>query len=348
MRKIDSDYIINILKKKPCVLDVDWYRVIGFLFSHKVAGLFYCKAVQNGVALPKKVESILREKFLWQQRKVEFLREYCKEISRALLDLNVKHAFVKGAVLSNLSIKERVYIDGERVSNDIDIVAKLPDIDLVARALLELGYVQGYYDYSTGRIIEFNRLEKIKRRMNRGELAPFVKLSGNKEFPFVEIDVNFSLGNTPSEHKLLLEHLVDSAFVYEGDFSISVLDKEEFFIHLLMHQYKESSLYFMVERTRDLDLYKLADIYYLCLKGLIDLDRVFETAESFDIKNEVGVVLKQVGEIFQDKELIKQSKRYGKGRVEIKDYISKKIYCYDCNWNKRIRCFSGSELLRGV
>ena len=92
----------------------------------------------------------------------------------------------------------------------------------------------------------YSRLEILKRRMNRGETAPFLKTTGDSETPFIEIDINFSLGNIPGEKEGLLSEMITTGKVYRGKVCMRVADEELFFLHLIMHQYKESCLYFMV------------------------------------------------------------------------------------------------------
>lgn len=125
------------------------------------------------------------------------------------------------------------------------------------------------------------------------------KKTGNTEFPFIEVDINFSLGNTPSEGSALLREMIENSVEYNGKVPMKVPDGALFFLHLIMHQYKESCLMFMVERNKDLDLYKLADIYYLLKADVLDYERLEMLVKRHSLNQEVGTVLKQVGEILQ-------------------------------------------------
>ena len=341
--------VIDVLKTGKSYSRPDWYEVLGFLVCHKAAGMFYKKAARNELNLPKKAEAFLLEIFEKQKRKVEFLRGQIRLVSERLLSDNVDHAFLKGSVLSNIPLgKEKLYADGERVSADIDLSVNPNGISAVAEALKSMGFVQGQYDSESGKIVKFSRSEILARRMNRGEVAPFVKLSGNAEFPFAEIDVNFSLGNTPSDGKELLENMLETSKVYRGDATIRAFTPEMFFIHLVLHQYKESRSLFMVKRNKDSDLYKLADIYYMSKNRAADFERIKSIAEEFDISDRVGAVLAQVGEIFCDAEISAAANEFDFSVPHITDYENKKTYEWTAGYKDRIRCFDTKKFLTEI
>jgi hypothetical protein len=273
MNKKDLTFIISVLKGEKIDCKPDWFSTLGFLQYHRIAGLFYNRAKKLGIVLPSKVEKILADSYHKQERRTMYIRQYLRELSDALINKDVEHILLKGSVLSNLSEEVSLYTDGERTSNDIDILVKSNGISAVSEVLKGLGYMQGIYDAAENKIVPFSRLEILKRRMSRGETAPFMRLTNIPEFPFMEVDINFSLGNIPGEQDALLQAMVDSRSIYHGKVELNVSNEELFFLHLIMHQYKESNLYFMVNRGKDLDLYKLADIYYLWASASIDIER---------------------------------------------------------------------------
>ena len=80
------NYIIKVLKCDEPQIEPDWYEKLGFLFCHKIAGLFYNKSVTLGLKLPKKLDFILRDAFEKQKRSVVCKREYIKKISEVPSD----------------------------------------------------------------------------------------------------------------------------------------------------------------------------------------------------------------------------------------------------------------------
>ena len=326
MNKKDLTFIISVLKGEKIDCKPDWFSMLGFLQYHRIAGLFYNRANALKLVLPSKVDKILKESYQKQTRRTKYIRQHLRELSETLIDKNIEHILLKGSVLSNLNEEDLVYTDGERTSNDIDILVKSNGISAVSDVLKDLGYVQGVYDADQNQIVPFSRVEILKRRMNRGETAPFLRLTNIPEFPFMEVDINFSLGNIPGEKDTLLYAMIDSRNIYNGKVLLSVTDESLFLLHLIMHQYKESNLFFMIERGKDLDLYKLADIYYLWTENAFDKESFKQLVEVYGLQQEVGAILGQVGRIFDDKSLQNAAKEYGNFVPPVINYVNKKVY----------------------
>lgn len=346
MDEKDLDFVICTLKGERTMYEPDWHSVIGFLESNRVSGLFYNILKKGDIHMPYKAEKILKDIFEKQRRCVCFMREQLVKIVDKLEQGNVPYMLLKGSVLSNISDEAYIYDDGERASNDIDLLVKPDGITAVSKVLRRLGFVQGVYDAETNSIKKFSRAEIVKRRMSRGELAPFVKKTKNKEFPFIEVDVNFSLGNTPAERVDLLNAMIEDSKLYAQKIKMSVPKKELFFLHLIMHQYKESCLTFMVERGKDLDLYKLTDIYYIWKNNVLDLSYIVELVQKYGLQQEIGVVLNQVGEIFADSEVINFAKRFNFETPKVIDYANKKTYKWEASNRERIRSMISKRYLK--
>ena len=346
MTERELQYITDILKgQEPQKQPEDWYGLLGFLQSHRIAGLFYNRAKRQGIPLPKRADKLLRESFERQKRRSEFLRGYIAELSEALERSGIEYVFLKGSVLTNI-LGNEIYADGERSSNDIDLLAEPSCVGEIEKVLRELGYVQGEYSAEEKTIRPYTRLEIVKRRMNRGEVAPFIKRTGNTEIPFVEADINFSLGNTPGDGQELLAEMVGSGLTYKGKVSLRVLGEEMFFLHLILHQYKESCLYFMVERGKELDLYKLADIYYLIEAEAFDQKKAVEIANQYQIIDRLGAVLQQVGEVFEDDAILTEAQKYGIEQPDVVDYERKRRYEWTVPIQERICSYSALKYLR--
>ncbi len=343
MKIDDLTFIINVLKgEKKEYPNIDWYAVIGFLELHKIAGMFYARAKAIDYIFPDKIEKILFHTFLRQKRRVEFFRAEIERLSRELTTNGLQYIFLKGSVLCSCGDSGKIYSDGERVSNDIDVLVKPSGLSDICKALRESGFIQGKYDENKGGVVPFSRFEILNRQMNRGETAPFIKVTNNPEIPFIEVDVNFSLGNEPAEHADLITEMIDSRKLYHGEILLYSANEELFFLHLIMHQFKESRLYFMVERSKDTDLYKLADLYFIWRKGAFDMNRFRQYVEKYRLEKEVGAVLGQVARVFEDKNLLKVAKEYGELPEEVYDYETKSTFRW--NESERVRmCFFDSR-----
>lgn len=347
MTEKSLNYVVGILKGEEPQGAPEWYETLGFLYAHRIAGLFYARALKKGAGMPLKVRKLLSDTFEAQKRRVEYMRGEIEKISEALEKSGAEYIFLKGSALCNVAEADcAVYEDGERASNDIDILVKPDGITSAVVALEGLGYKQGRYDAEQKQIVPFTRLERLTRRMNRGEIAPMLKETGNPELPCIEVDINFSLSSEPNGEDALLVAMIDGGSVYKGKVALRVPTEEMFFLHLILHQYKEGRLYFMVARSKDLDLYKLADMYYLWKGDLFDKEKFKELAERYGLKSKVGAVLETVGRVFGDAELTAEAEKYGSEPQSVYDYAQRKSFRWTADERTRLLHFDGRTLLK--
>ena len=326
--KSELRYIMNVLQEKPSMPDkeFDWYYILGFLELNKIGGYFFNKTKQFHQLLPQSVERKLSQTLKMQSARNAFMREYIQDICNELRCKKIRYAFLKGSVLSNTNFRfseksfncmalskyslqtyklqsdEPFYKDGERISNDIDLLVEQKDISTLSEILKGIGFVQGYYNFREGKIVPLSRAEILSRRMNRGETAPFILKTENTIVPFIEVDINFSLDYLPNSHGEMLHSILKDSISYAGKIKdgIRSLQADDFFLHLVMHQYKESILYSMVQRNKDSELYKLLDMYLFIKKGYIELSNLYNKIRKYDLDKPVYSVMKEVSEVFND------------------------------------------------
>lgn len=281
--------------------DYDWYYILGFLQMHKMAGVFYKKVVQNNIKIPAKILRKLQTIFFEQEYRVKFMRKWIEDVSYELDSVNLDYVFLKGSILAHTDFcGKEVYANGERISNDIDILVRPSCVTEAANALKNLGFKQGFWDYESGQFKPLSRAEIVSRRMNRGETAPFIVTTENERIPFIEVDVNFSVDYLPTGGERIVDAMLLAKKKYGGKIKEGVwgASPEWFFLHLILHQYKESVLYSMVERGKETDLYKLFDIYLLLNNDAVNLETVKDISVAYGITGEVCSVLQSVQKIF--------------------------------------------------
>lgn len=321
-------FVLDVLQSNPRTAekDLDWYWILGFLELNKIAVYFFNQIKQYGVKLPQSVERRMFQIIRSQTDRNVYLRKYICDINNELKFENIMYAFLKGSVLSNTNFyfsekafscmamseknknsyrqqtKEAFYGEGERFSNDIDILIEQKDITIVSEVLKNMGFVQGYYDFYEGKIVPLTRSEILSRRMNRGETAPFVLATENGRIPFIEVDINFSLDYLPNSYENMLHEILKEAINYAGkvEGGIRSLKTDDFFLHLIMHQYKESILYSMVQRNKDFELYKLLDIYLFIKRGYIDLSGLYNKIKKYNLQKPFYYVMSSIAEVFND------------------------------------------------
>ncbi len=362
MREGDLRFVFSVLQgEKVKNNPLDWYSVLGFLEFHRVAVYFYRKAIEIGLELPERIAKILFELSSEQKLLCQKKNEYLHWISAALERTKINHAFLKGSVLQGAYFRQltneyfscrrypqkiQIYKEGERNSNDIDILVSQKDLSAIGEVLRELGFQQGKYDYKEKKFIAFSRKEILTRRMNRGETAPYLLLTEDPLLPFIEIDVNFSLDNLPGGKDV--DRFLENTETVSG---FRTLEQNKFFLHLLAHQYKEISLYDMWRRNKNQSLYKFLDIYLFLKNGLISYGELYGYCQNKHIRQICYRTMTDTMIVF---ETLKEKRALGEflqsikstEPLEVVDYNSHKTFTAKEGIFKRYLCFEQKKFLR--
>lgn len=365
MRESDFKYILSVLqgedtKSKP----TDWYSILGFLEFHRVAVYFYNRALELGIDLPEQIVKKLYESYDEQKMVCQKKSKYIELISSALEKSHVNYAFLKGSVLQDRNFQQlsneyfssrrypqhyKIYKQGERNSNDIDILVSQKNLFKIGEVLRGLGFQQGRYDYKSGKFIAFSRQEILTRRMNRGETAPYVLVTGDPLLPFVEVDLNFSLDNLPGGKEV--DYFLQDTIILDG---IRTLEQSKFFLHLLTHQDKEISLFDMWCRNKNQSLYKFLDIYLFLWNGLVSYSELYNYCKDEKIRQICCRTITDTMSIFvslnRRRGIIDLLKDIDKPSVNTKiiDYSSRKIFVATEEIGKRYLHFEQKKFLKEV
>ena len=176
-----------------------------------------------------------------------------------------------------------------------------------------------------------------------------MKKTAGSALPFIEVDVNFSLGYLPNGNGKMLDEILENAVDYAGliDGGVRGLSAGDFFAHLIMHQYKESSLYSMVERGKDLELYKFLDLYLFIKRGLVDFTGLSYLVKKYGLERETYAVLSDLARIFDDLPLegFLDTVRPRESEAEVSDPASGKKYAWRADFDERLAVFEKCRLL---
>ena len=138
--------------------------------------------------------------------------------------------------------------------------------------------------------------------MMRGETVPFIKEVNLPGMKFLEVDINFSLDYKPGETYLLDEMLRNTVIEGKENFRVRTLRRNDFFVHLCAHLYKEATTLPWVEMMRDMTMYKYCDIYMLLNDApKEDIDALFERAKTLGLEKVCGFSVYQMSELFEFK-----------------------------------------------
>lgn len=324
--------------------------VLGQLFFNRMQAVAYGTLKTNGL-----LEKVNREfknslKSAYEQN-IEKNRSFFKcvqHLEKVLKNCKCKYAMLKGAYLCKL------YPDGYRTSNDIDLLVCPNDVTEIGNALLNDGFRQG--NLRNGKFEAATRREIIESKMMRGETVPYIKEVGLPGMRFLEVDINFSLDYKPGDTDLLKEMIGNTQIKKIENLSVRTLRDDDFFVHLCSHLYKEATTLPWIEMMRDMTLYKYCDIYMLlCDSDKKQVDFLFNRAKELDMAKVCAFAVLQMSKLFKfenkyatsiAKDLLKDDTEFIHTVVSPKE---KKKYVYsEKNITKRFFADERKSLLRVV
>jgi len=252
--KPDSEKIKRLITEPlnfPCVL--------GQIIFHRMGGAAYHTLREGGLLglVNREIRNALKIFHDSAAAKSVSMGIALSELAVAFNNVNFPFALLKGAYLISR------YPAGLRTSNDIDILICQKNLTELENILKSQGFEQG--NIRNGAFKPASRTEIISSRMNRGETVPFIKQVNLPEMKHLEIDINFSLDFKAKQETDIVPNLLNNTqpLIQTAQGILPVLSPTDFMIHLCCHLYKEASVYAWVAMSRDLSLYKFADIYLL-------------------------------------------------------------------------------------
>ena len=214
-----------------------------------------------------------------------------KYVEDILSKCDCAYAMLKGAYLCKL------YPKGYRSSNDIDILVAPQNVDKIGNALIKNGFKQG--NIRGEKFVEATRKEIVESKMTRGETVPYIKEVGLPGMQFIEVDINYSLDYKNSDTDTLERMLFNTVIEGEDEYKIHTLRKDDFFVHLCSHLYKEATTLPWVEMKRDMTMYKYCDIYMLLNNASIfDTDFLFKRSAELGLEKICAFAVIQMSRLF--------------------------------------------------
>lgn len=282
-----EEYIQNTISQEK----IDWTLLLGLVIKHRVNGVI-CNRIQKMEGVPLSVKRSLQFMHLSQIQRNACHKEEIAKVYQELEREEVNYAFLKGAVLNFV-----YYGEGERISNDTDILVNLEDLAKVIKICEKMGYVQGHIE--KGEIVPATKREIMFAQLNTYETVPMIKKTGNPYLPFHEFDINFRLGND-DKGEMSKVMLKDTVLVGNSAFKLRMMSLEKFLIYLCIHLYREATMVYKIVRGDDLILYKFMDIHYFIISNQQKLswEKLLKEAESLDRQKDVYYALYFTEELY--------------------------------------------------
>jgi Uncharacterised nucleotidyltransferase len=351
-RKFDRDYVTNLFEKRQ--LDVS--ELISLSISHRSECILYKKFCEEEIEelFPGKYQIFLNQRYESNIiRNYTLLEESCK-ISTHFTRRGFPHAFMKG-------ISSCVRLDkmlGSKSINDIDLLVSPASLYDAIILLKELGYVYGEYHLGKREIIEKD-LESLDKYAESPQdyhhlKYPMAKVDRRIPGSAIRIELHVACGwrkiDKLAYEEINTDDLISNSVIFKyGEFSFhNVCDADQLKILYLQLYHDFLSLWDIVDRNKDFELYKLREVCIINMQ--YNSPGTHQKSMSglwIDVFNTGDKILS----LFQDnnldlsQECPKILARYGLLTDGIKGTFSGNIYDRFMSPISRYKSFEKSELL---
>jgi len=355
MKKIEKELFFELCKfKSPDRFKIQALinvgaatpTVLGHIFFNRMAGVAYGTLEKADLLGSVNLEfrNSLKGAYLQNVERNKSFFNCLKAVESILQAYKGKYALLKGAYLCH------AYPEGYRTSNDIDILVRPSDVTKIGQALTEAGFKQGCI--RNEKFIPATRSEIILSKMMRGETVPYIKEVNSPYMKYLKVDINFSVDYKNGRDDIVSEILDGSKTVSMGDFSITLPNSEDFFVHLCHHLFKEATTYPLVKKMRDLTLYKFCDIYMLLSEMSKDgVERIANRAAELRVLDAFFYAVYMTGQFFSvDYPIIRKMSLFDRSVLhKVVSPSDKKVYMYSSEDIKsRFFCDNRIKLLKEV
>ncbi len=270
--------------------DLDWSEVIYQAVTHRTLNMLYYNLKKfnlfNGLQ-DTEFQRLCENQWVVNGERNRYYLDRLSEIMEKFEEVNLVVPILKGNLLASM-----VYPEIEaRIFNDLDLIMKLEDVDVLTKEMEKLGYIQGEFNKEKQVIVESSRSAKILQQMNTHEIQEFLKISDNKYAKVIEVDVNHDIlwkGNCP--YKVDTRDLIKRAIPIEfNGIKGYMLDYIDNIIQLSCHLYKEATLMIYIGGKNDLKIYKFADLHMYIGKfyDKIQWDLFIERVKEYNLEKVV-------------------------------------------------------------
>ena len=265
--------------------------IYDMLYSHNCSYLISKLSSNDKYTNKLKIENILNKVCIAERYKL------CAELFNKLEECHIPYAVIKGAVLSAAAYKDPFI----RHSGDIDLLVNRKNIDQIKKILLVLGFLQGRV--TENGIEPFSRRELLFQTSMSHQIAPFVKETNNKLYPYVNVDVNLDILWGESKQNSDMDFvLVKTQDTTINDITFKKLCPEMELISLCLHHYKDmNSIYLLYERG--LKLSHFCDIYFFIKNCNLNLETLYTYCRKLNVSEYVYYCLYYTNLIFENSEL---------------------------------------------
>lgn len=277
---------------------LNWGELLEQSLRHKMLPLlaFHTLAVDPKQSVPRRVQDHFRSVLDLNRHKRTLWYREANRIIKFLSEQNIRVVGRK-----DVAFESTLYGgNGSRRFGDIDLLIMPHDRDAVLKALSQLGYQPGLFDWETKELVPIPRKHMMIFRMNPDHLPVHSRLTGDSVMPWFEIDFANSLTWTGSSYHVPLDSAM-AEVIYQPvagftDIEIPCLLPTFEFISTVLHLFREAWFERWLEWEQDVDLAKFSDVVRLwkANQEILCSTAFIETLEEFEVVDPMLWVLEHL------------------------------------------------------
>jgi hypothetical protein len=206
------------------------------------------------------VEKHLRTALDLNRHRLCMLRSQAGRIVQALNERHIQFVGTKG-----ITFESTIYsANGSRYMNDLDFMIAPADRDGVISAMSQLGYRMEAFEWSSGKIVPYERKDTIVYKLNPDHIPVFTLLTGDAVVPCIQVDFANSLTWSRSPYEIPIA----TAFLETWSQPIPNISNIELpcfnphfqFIFTTLHLFREAWFDKWLKYGKDVNLTKFGDV----------------------------------------------------------------------------------------
>jgi Uncharacterised nucleotidyltransferase len=280
--------------------DLDWGRVIDHAQRHRVTPAVWANVLRLGARdVVQMHRHLFRAMVLYNSLRSEAFQREFREVRSVLAENGLLALVRKGIYLASA-----VYPDPSlRYMSDIDLLIRRSDAENFKGPLQRLGYQQGKV-VNNDRVIEPIRREvEAFWLINASSLPAFQRPTSDPCIQLFRIDLRYhilepSMGNRFEIDEWFARSREEWLF---GAFT-HMPSREDFFIDLCVHLYREAVTLSGIEASKDICLSKFVDVAEVLASphAAPDHARLTELADRYSLRREIYFALAQTAGLLPD------------------------------------------------
>ncbi|WP_315984457.1 nucleotidyltransferase family protein [Listeria booriae] len=281
---------------------MDWGFFLEQVIKHKLLPLSWLVLKECGDfedKVPYYIREFLSNQFLFFEHKTDVYLNKVQKLSRQLDKNDINYALVKGIAIE----KELFGHYYTRQLSDVDLLVSPNDSSKIIPILKNMGFISGRYNYLSHRVESFTRDKLLFFDMTGDHLPDQVLLINSpiiKSFNLdLSIDLNWNKNNIQALPNINLESNVVELNLFEKC-SIKVLPLEFHFLYIILHLYKHSWSYRMIQRNISVRMSMFFDVLLLWESfDSNDIQKFLTILVTDELKAQVSWVLFHTDSLFK-------------------------------------------------